>query len=369
MKHTWKLMTALLCLLSLLVTGCSGDLEQLLLNEMDAAEKEEEGAEQADPEADAVIGSEELRLFPLTGESALSNMGEHRPYAFIVNNMSVAMPLCGISHAEWVLEVPDQNSFTNLMFLITDPEEVSRVGAIDGARSYQVEIALGYDAILVHSSEGDEGTERMLDTYGLAVIDAANNAFNSGTFFLDQERQLHGKEYSLFADGSFCVSSADEHLGYRIIHNSAYDRTYGLTFGRWEGLASGKQAEDVVVTFAGGKTTKFIYDKTAETYSASQYGEPMTDGGEEPVSFSNVIAIYANTYPADDEGHMVMDLTEGTGYYFAGGAAVQIRWYKDGVYDVFHFESRDGEPIVLKQGITYVGIIQCGGYKGSIDFQ
>lgn len=377
----WRCLAGLLAFAMVMVSGCGSrglnEADQLAISITDAlmGESTIAGEETADEEVsqEAVPGGpisseKEIRLYTntFTGEATTTDFSVQRPYVFVVNNFSIAMPLCGIAQADWVLEMPDENSITRMLFVYADPSGAEKIGSIREARWYHAEIAAGMDAILVHMSE-DEAIRNSLSSYAMAVVDATGKAFDPGSFYYDTERQVHGVEHSLFAGGAYCRASAEGTLGYRTLHREDYSWEIPF-YENGEGLR-GTETSSITVTFAGGKTTSFLYDGESGTYSAFQYGGEILDNNETPVTFANVAALYANMYPKDEEGHMTMELTEGTGYFFTNGVVTQIRWYKDGLYDRIHLETMQGDPVVFNVGKTYLCITQIGGYQGSIEFE
>lgn len=353
------------CLMVSLLSGCKSEIGEAAIDAMlgdpsgkDSVSEEEELQEDETVEAESPLEEAEA----LNGEA-------HRPYAFMLNNFSIAMPLCGISEADLVFEMLDENTVTRMMALFFHPETAGTVGSIRTARTTNVELALGYDAILVHMAESEEA-QSMINAYGLAVLDAASsNAFDSGTFYWDTDRQSHGEEHSLFAVGGKCVSSAEGMLSFRTEFKEGYSSNYGVEITDEAGSQCKESAETIQVVYPGGKISAFEYDDELMQYRMYQYGAELQDNGEISLPFSNVVVIFAGTYLMEETNEYSIELTEGNGYYFCEGKAAEIHWYKDGVYDTLHFELEDGTELQFKDGKTFIAINSFGEFQGSVDYE
>lgn len=304
---------------------------------------------------------------PFTGEAIDRDISNQRPYAFMCNNISVAVPHVGVSQADMIMEMMDEGGITRMMVFYADPTNVPVIGSIRSARAYNIDTAMGYDAFLVHcgcSSEGDW----MIAEYKMQDIDQINGRYGPDSFYRDPTRAAErGNEHSLMAVGS-AIANSPAALGYRLEHEDGFDFSYGLSFSDDAVSQCVGDCTQINVTYAGGKTSNFTYNPDSNTYTMYQYGEEYNDDYAAPVPFTNVIMIYANTFIQEDGQHLTIELTNGSGYYFTGGKYVPIKWYKDGVKDVFHYTLEDGTPLNLAVGKTFVAVNQEGSQQGDIQF-
>ena len=304
---------------------------------------------------------------PLTGEAIEKDISSLRPYAFMCNNISVAVPHCGVSQADIIMEMMDEGGITRMMVFFADPSNVPVIGSIRSARAYNIDTAMGYDAFLVHCGCSDEG-DAMIASYGMQDIDQINGRCGPDSFYRDPTRAAErGNEHSLMAVGS-AIAASPAALGYRIEHEDGFDYSYGLSFSEDAASQCTGDATQINVSYAGGKTADFTYNPETNTYAMYQYGEEYTDNYTAPVPFANVIHIYANTFLQSDGLHLTVELTNGNGQFFTGGKVVPILWYKNGVNDVFHFTLEDGTPLSLSPGKTFLAVNQSGSYQGGINY-
>lgn len=320
------------------------------------------------PEETPIPGPETGPIDPLTGEPTAEDIGMLRPYAVMINNISVAQPQVGISQADMICELMDEGGITRMMAFFTDIASVERVGSIRSARLYNVSMAEAFDAILVHAGGSDEALN-YISAVGITDIDSVTGRYTGDTFYRDPTRQARGIEHSLFAYGSAIAQSAVD-LGYAAAHPDGYDGSYGLRFSQTAEEQCVMPAAVVEIRYAGGKTTGFTYDEGTGLYTCSQFGDVYADNGETPVTFKNVLILDADTTLQSDGLHLTIELIgEGDGYFCCGGRYVPIRWSRSGANDSFHYALEDGSPLTLGVGRTFVAVQQVGGYSGENSFR
>ena len=62
-----------------------------------------------------------------------------------------------------------------------------------------------------------------------------------------------------------------------------------------------------------------------------------------------------------------MELTgSGTGYFFTGGKYVEINWTRADRADNFHYTLKDGTPLNLSGGKTWISIAPLDSTKGIV---
>ena len=304
---------------------------------------------------------------PLTGAPAGKDYSLRRPYAVMINNIAVAQPQVGVAGADMIWELMDEGGITRMEALYMDPADIPSIGSIRSARIYNVSVARAYDAILVHAGGSDEALSA-IDAFGVSDICSVRGRYAAGTFYRDKSRQTYGVEHSLFAVGKGIVRSA-ESLGCSATHPDGYATLYGMTFSETAQTQCTLPAETVAVTYAGGKTTDFIYDSDVGLYAVAQFGDVYADGGETPVLFRNVLILKAWTALQEDGLHLSIRLVgSGDGYFCCGGAYTPIRWYRADEDEPFFFTTETGEPLALGTGRTFVAVQQIGGYTGTTAF-
>lgn len=241
-----------------------------------------------------------VHVNPLTGEALSAPYDGSRPYAVMINNIQVAMPQCGTSHADIMYEVLAEGGVTRMMAIFSGLEGETPLGSIRSLRPYYLSIARSYDAIMVHAG-ASEGAYADLSNTGWDHIDGVQGA-NSGNYYYRVQSRIDnaGYEHSLFIDMEDAVAYA-EAMDCRFQHE---DYENALVFSD-QPLTGGTPASQVTVHFRTSKTTSFTYDAGTKLYAGAQYGSDWADGNDGTVlEFRNLLVLYADTKTIDDYGRL-----------------------------------------------------------------
>ena len=277
-----------------------------------------------------------------------------RPYTVIINNISDAQPMCGLSNADFLFEVLAEGGITRCLGVFSDISGLDHIGAIRSARPYFVELANSFDSIFVHHGGSKDGYAEIRNL-GIDDIDALGRG--NAAFYRDQDRLDNGYslEHTSFADGDDILEEVAD-LEFTTHREEGVD--YGFTFDDVASTAAGETATKLTVNFRGyGKTTRFTYNEEMGAYGAEQYSEGVIDGNTgDAVYFRNVLMMTVDTY-AYAGSLLEMDMVgEGTGYFASNGQMVPIKWSRADNLAPFAFTHEDGTPITLGVGSTYVAI-------------
>ena len=307
---------------------------------------------------------------PFTGEPADPEFIQKRPFAFMINNISSAQPLVGVSKSDLMIELMDEGGITRMMGIFQDPSAVDVIGSIRSARGYNVEMAYGFDALLTHCGNSDEASWWIHMIYNMEDLDQIDGSYGEDSFYRDPDRSATlGSVHSLMARGSGVIAAA-EARGYRMNHEDGKYTNQGFNFADNAENQCSEDANHITVTYAGGKTSSFEYDPEAGVYYMYQHGQELLDNNVEKVPFKNVLMIYANTYLQEDGQHLTIELNEGYGYYFTCGRAVPIFWYRTDPSEPMHYYLNDDMSTELEfnRGRTFMAVNQTGGQQGSCEF-
>lgn len=291
---------------------------------------------------------------PLTGEALSAPYDESRPYAVMINNIQVAMPQCGTSHADIMYEVLAEGGITRMMAIFSNLEGETPLGSIRSLRPYYLSIARSYDAIMVHAG-ASEGAYADLASTGWDHIDGVQGA-NSGNYYYRVQERINnaGYEHSLFIDMDSAAAYAKA-MNCRFQHED-YQNALSFT---GEPLTDGTPASQVTVHFRTSKTTSFTYDAGTKLYAGAQYGSDWVDGNDGTVlTFRNLLVLGAETKTIDDYGRLAVTLTgKGEGHLIRDGQCVPITWSREKEDMPFTYTLADGSPATLAAGKTYVAVV------------
>lgn len=312
------------------------------------------------PETTAPVVIEYPYTNPLTGEGQMTEQ-MNRPYAVVINNIKAALPHHGVSQADMLYEILAEGGITRCLAVFTDISDVEKLGSVRSARTYFIDLAKAYDAILVHAG----GSEYAYDEFaksGWAHLDGIQGA--SKYFYRDQARLSKGvaKEHTLFTSGEKILAAAEAR---KLKTARAEAMDYGLTFSETVDLA-GDAANKITLNFTKKRDTIMTYNPETGLYEGYQQGGDYIDGNTgETMTFKNVIVLHART--SSDGYRMFADLVgTGNGYFACNGEMVAIKWSRKSAKQPFVYTLKDGTPIELGIGTTYVGILPN---TSSVDFE
>lgn len=316
-------------------------------------------SESPEPDATPEVSEEPVVYTnPLTGETVDEKPENTRPFAVMINNISAALPHCGTSQADIVYEVLAEGDITRLLAIFSDVSDVEKIGSMRSARPYYIELALSYDAIYVHAG-GSEQAYSDLSSKNVDNLDGVRTTFKADVFYRDPDRMSRGYEHSLFTSGEGILAGVKE-KDYDLMHDGD-DYDYGLSFAADESelvMTDSVPAVDVDVSFGGLKHTYMTYDSATGLYSGKEYGNAIIDGNDnEPLTFKNVLVLFADTKIIDDYGRRTVNLDgEGTGKFICNGKSIDITWEHDGTGACFRYYA-NGKELKLAVGKSYIGVV------------
>ena len=294
---------------------------------------------------------------PLNG-AALDAPFTGRATAVVINNLVDCLPQSGISNADMIFELETEGGITRLLAVFTDLENVGSIGPVRSARSFFNNIALAYNAPIIHCGGSEWGINGYYDANNrISGWEHINEQYNGSYFFRDTSRtSSYSWEHTLFTRSDLLLKGlADK--GYNTTYPEGVD--FGMLFAEDPQL-TGETANTVTINFRFGKTTTMTYNPDNGLYAAAQYGISHIDQNTGDVmSYRNVLCLYTSQWQQSDSYYLrsFYGLTgEGSGHYACGGKLVPIKWSRADVNSPFVYTLEDGTPLTLGVGTTYVGI-------------
>ena len=293
----------------------------------------------------------------LTGLEEDEDLSDIRPVAIMINNIKVATPQHGISHADIMYEVLAEGGITRLLCLFTHYKDLPETGSVRSARDYYIDLSDAHDAIYVHC-----GTSPLADeTLKARKTDHIDGIYFSTPFYRNKDRwNKMGKEHSLMTTGEGLVKGIEQKK-----YRTTSDFTQPLIFSENDICLSGETANYVKLVFSYYQTVELEYDAVAGVYMKKQYSTPHIDANtQEQLSFENAIILYCKQgqIPGDEAGRLYVDFVgEGDGYYINDGAYESIKWQKASRTSSYTLLKQDGiTPLELDAGKTYIAIAPIG---------
>ena len=299
---------------------------------------------------------------PLTGEGSLTDVGQNRPIAIMLNNLEKALPQLGVAQADIIYEAPAEGGITRMLGVFQSVEGVGEIGSVRSARDYYVSLALGHDAVFLHAGGSPQAYDA-IQNWGVTALDGVRGPYlgsseNSNLMWRDPVRkQSYSLEHTVVTTGQSIMDRLPTY-NIRLDHEDGYH--YEMNFAQDGTPADGVAAGEITVPFSSYKTGRFVYNEDTGKYAVEEYGSPYIDGNTgEQVEVTNLVILKTACRETGDYlGHITVDLSSGgSGYFACGGKITELTWSKQAPYGQFYYEDADGSPITFGVGNTYVCVI------------
>ncbi|NLY08653.1 MAG: DUF3048 domain-containing protein [Tissierellia bacterium] len=301
--------------------------------------------------AEVVVEPEEVEeperiLSYLSGLEIEEEFLSQRPMAIMYDNHPDARWQCNLKEAELIYEIPVEGTFTRYMglFLINEP---NLIGSVRSARPYFVELAHEYGAVYVHAggSEDAKAACRSMNVVDMDAIIASPQEF----WRVDHKKAPHNLYTSTEAIRNFEKNSSKQ-----VDFPTENDR---FLFDEGAKLLS-KELQKLIIKYFSDNVTVYEYNKETNDYSRYKDGKEHVDESDEnPLMAKNIIIQKTNSRVLDSEGRLAVTMVgSGEGYLFRDGTFEEILWERPTLSDITRYTYKDGKPIVLKPGITWIQV-------------
>ncbi len=227
----------------------------------------------------------------LDGEYVESDNANLFPFAVIIDNHPDARPSYGLSKANLVIEAEAEGGITRYFAVFAGDQDIEKIGPVRSIRSYFVDWAEEFSALLVHCGGSPKALVRIIkeDVYDLNEfyneklfwrddnISAPHNIFTSSELlrdYLSAKKLLGGK----YLSWKFFDNFSDIEVVYPEINIDYY---------------SSVLEDDFVVSWK--------YDTMNSNYIRHLGGSIHKDGNEDEVRVSNIIIQYVEKKVVDEK--------------------------------------------------------------------
>lgn len=318
----------------------------------------EEEYNMADPAPEAGMMRSDL-----TNEWISKDAYYTRPLAVMVPNNITSLPHYNLSRAGILYECNVEYEVTRLMPVFDDWTSLERIGNIRSARDYYVNMAMEWDALLLHIGNiwyADEILSRP-EVNNIDGLVKPQAVYRVST----EKREF---DQSAYANG-YAIKAAARDLNYSLEHTWVYSPGH-FSFAP---VSNPTTLEDIYGNMTAQSVSLekaypidkpyFLYNTDDGLYYRYEYDMPHTDGiNGVQLSFANIII--QNTYYEyrQDGAYLIYRLhdTDGDGYFITRGKAVHVYWKKEGTYGTTKYYDENGDEIILNQGKTMICIVQKG---------
>jgi hypothetical protein len=283
---------------------------------------------------------------PLTGTEVGDPATAARPVtAIMIENSPDARPQSGLKDAGIIYEAVAEGGITRFVALYQEGRP-ALIGPVRSVRPYYVEWAAAYDASMAHVGgssralsmirSGDYGTD--LDQF-----------FNASTYWRAQDRYAPHNVYTSF-DKLDALNGAKGHKA------STFAATPRADAKKADKITA--QSIDIDVS-TGYYTVHYDYLPDTNTYKRSEGGAPHTDREGGQLAPRVVIGIKVPMTKGLEDGYREQITTSGSGEadIFQNGIVIPATWHKTDPKAMMTFTDKDGKPITLARGQTWITAI------------
>lgn len=288
---------------------------------------------------------------PLTGEPLTDPAVAHRPVVAVkVENSEAARPQAGLEDADVVFEELTEGGITRFVALFHS-RVPGQVGPIRSARLVDAELLAAYRALFVVSGSREEVFDRLRQAGVVSTEEDPRVTHRS-----DERDRPH----NLFATGRSLFAFAAKRVGPATPTGWVYarqppDGAVPEGPGRERDLGNG-----IRVVMSELSTTGFVYDSQAGVYRRQQDGTPHPVIGTGQIGAANVVVLATRVGRGGccDASGAPLTRTDvvgkGRAVVMRDGRRYEVRWRKRSPDDHFALVRRDGRPLALKPGPTWV---------------
>ncbi|WP_240376051.1 DUF3048 domain-containing protein [Bacillus piscicola] len=338
----WQVTGLSLCFSVLLLTACTSSKPP------DTEPEETDMAEELNMESQKPVNEPEEPLLdeqhPLTGE-ATEEVSPVQPFAVTINNHEAARPQSGIAQADIVYEVLTEGKQTRFLALFQS-EQPTEIGPVRSARDYFIQLAQGYDALLVIHGWSPEA-KRIL---GSGTVPFLNGLYHDNTLFKrSSERKAPHNSYISYGDAREGLETKGYDMEGDIPQVSFVEEDSARSFQR----ESGETAD---IRYGDRYAVQYQYNRDEAHYErASNQKASLDKLSQAQVTADNVFIIEASHQVIDEKGRRNIDLTSGgQGVLLQNGEALRVDWVnKEGRI----LPEKDGMEIAFIPGKTWINVV------------
>lgn len=281
-----------------------------------------------------------------------------RPISVMMNNISDAMPQCGIGEADIVYEMKVEGGITRMLAIYSDYSNFERLGSIRSCRPYYVTVSMEYDAIYMHYGQSPQG-ETKLATSGINNLSGLS-AEGGVTYYRSSDRVA---PHNVFSTPEM-IEAGIEYMGYSTEHYYGFESMF-LFHDEVTPLENGETANKITTDYSFNHPW-FEYHEDDGLYYRFQYNTAHIDGNtNEQLAYENIIVQFAHYTSIDDHDRQQLDLVgSGTGLYATNGKIIPITWKKSSENAQTKFYTEDGEELVLNPGKTWIAVFESNNTEG-----
>ena len=294
----------------------------------------------------------------LTGLPLEEEKVSTRPIASMIENTKESLPQYGLNDAGIIYECPVEGSYTRMMAIFDDYEDVPKIGNVRSCRDYFAYIAREYEAIYVHYGQSIYAKEGVLKSGLIDNLNGLDGEVESTVFYRTSDKAA---PHNVFTNPDMILAGV-EVKGYSMEYSDDHQRHFLFTDDGETNTLEDKNGIQVHVIkpYYFYNHPYFIYNEEDQKYYRYEFGKEEVDANyNTQVAVTNVIYQFVSSSKYDATEYLNIPLVgAGSGTLFTNGKMVDIRWYKEDETSPTRYFYTDGNEIVLNQGQTWICLIE-----------
>lgn len=290
----------------------------------------------------------------LTGMPVSSDVGNRRPIAVMLDNLSPdARPQSGLNAASMVYETLAEGGITRFMAIYLE-NDAPMIGPVRSTRFYYNSWAAGLGVIFGHDGGNVDSLQELP---GLTTIYNEDADKITGPFYRISSRVIPHNEYTSTTQLRLY---AESHGG------STTGPPASLPHKDNAPIAQRPAQLALHIQFSyADYNVDWQFDRASDTYLRSMGGAPHVEASTgKQLTANNVVVMYTQQTAASDPftPGAIRLRTEGSGnaVVYQDGVAIPGTWSKPSVDSPLQWLDRQGNPIPLNRGVTWVEVVPQG---------
>jgi hypothetical protein len=299
---------------------------------------------------------------PLTGRMVRPDVASRKVIAVMIDDHPDARPQSGFSSAAVVWHAPAEGGVPRYMLWFQDriPESV---GPVRSARYYFIGWAAEWNAVYGHVGGSPQALQTLREDGNGELVYNADEFRWGGTYYWRTTDRF--APHNVYTDGKALRRMAK---AINAVDGPAPEPAW--TFRKARPVRQRPEGTTIRVKYSYNTVT-YEYDRIANDYprSVSGEGEQYDRGTDQRVAPRNVVVMMVRFGLLDDGSNKSRQeadfIGEGTVWVSTNGITVKGTWRKDSLTGPTRFYDKNGKPIPLTPGQTFIQVMPVGS---DVDF-
>lgn len=264
--------------------------------------------------------------------------------AIMIENSPDARPQSGIKEAGVVFEAIAEGGITRFLALYQESKP-QLIGPVRSLRLYYIDWLAPFQPSVAHIG----GSKFALQEIRNGAYRDIDEFFNTKTYWRAKDRYAPHNVYTSFER----LDALNQKKGYSTSEFTAWPRVDGK-------VATAITAHEVDIKISSAPyNSRYVYDKTTNSYTRFLGGVPHTDREKGAVTPSVVIVLDTNMTLVKEDGWRQQITTTGSGraHVFQNGTVTVGTWTKKDRGSQIVFTDSTGKEIKLNRGQTWITAI------------